>query len=516
MNVVIYARFSSSAQRDESIDGQVRVCTDFARRNDMTVVEVYADRAISGRSDARPEFQRMIRDSARGRFDAVLCYAVDRFARNRYDAATYKARLKANGVRVYYATSPLNDSPESILLESVMEGLAEYYSENLSRSIKRGLMESALEGKSLGGVVPMGLRLNSEHRFEIEPAEAEVVLEIFKLYAGGASALEICNLLNARAIRTRRGGQWNKNSLRSILTNTRYIGRYTYGDVVLEHAIPQIVPNDLFDQVQAQLKIVHAARAHKKGKANPFLLTAKCVCGCCGEMMIGESGTGRGGATYYYYKCGGRKRGSGCKKANEHKDALERLIVEEVRARIMRDEVIDRIATEAAELMRREAEDNTQLTAMKAELSQVGSGIRNLLRAIEMGILDDDTRARMEELQQRKAELMAQIAREEIRKPVLTADQIAFWLSRFKTGDVDSPAYRAQVIDTLVNTVIINDSPDGGREYIITCNLSEKNSFKISVSDIDANGVPLREYPNTVLLISRLCFGLILHYKTPA
>ena len=515
MNVVIYARYSSSAQREESIDGQVRVCKSFADANDMQVIDVYADRALSGKTDARPEFQRMIRDSRSGRFEAVLCYAVDRFARNRYDAATYKAKLKQNGVRLYYATSPMNDNPESILLESVMEGLAEYYSENLSRSIKRGLMENALEAKSIGGVIPLGLQLTGDRHFAIEPAGAAIVREIFDRYAAGESVLEITAALNARGMRTARGAPWTKNSLHSILTNTRYIGRYTYRDVVIEHAIPQVIPDDLFQEVQRRLRIVHAARAHNKGKKEEFLLTTKCFCGLCGAPMIGESGTGKQGATYYYYKCAARKRDRSCPKANEKKTPLETLVVEEVKARVLTDENIAHIAQRAAELMRKEAEDDSVLASLQAQLSDVSTSIRNLVRAMEMGILDADTRARMDELQAMKADLTAQISREQISKPLLTTDQIAFWLSRFKDGDVQNEAYRRRVIDALVNSVTVTD--DGPHKTLtIVCNLAENNTFTVRVSDIEGDGVPLREYPNTVLLISRLCFGLILHYKTPA
>jgi len=95
----------------------------------------------------------MIKDSEKRQFEAVIMYTLDRFARNRYDSAIYKAKLKKNGVRVYYAKQPLPDTPESIILESVMEGYAEYYSENLARNVKRGLQENALNGIAMGKTI---------------------------------------------------------------------------------------------------------------------------------------------------------------------------------------------------------------------------------------------------------------------------------------------------------------------------------------------------------------------------
>ena len=180
--VVIYARYSSSGQREESIEGQLRECREYARRNGMTVVGEYVDKALTGRTDTRPDFQRMLRDSERGIFQAVICWKIDRFARNRYDSAIHKYKLKKHRVRVFYAKESIPDGPEGIILESVMEGYAEYYSENLSQNVKRGNYDSALELKTLGRTL-LGLRKGADGRFEIDPATAPVVRRIFEEYA---------------------------------------------------------------------------------------------------------------------------------------------------------------------------------------------------------------------------------------------------------------------------------------------------------------------------------------------
>ena len=144
-SAVIYARYSSSGQREESIEDQVRVCTEEARRNGDRIVRVYADRATSGTTtNHRAAFAEMVADSARGWFEKVYVYKTDRFARNRYDSAIYKTKLKRNGVRVVSATERIEDGPDGILLEAVLEGMAEYYSANIAENVKRGLHVNAL------------------------------------------------------------------------------------------------------------------------------------------------------------------------------------------------------------------------------------------------------------------------------------------------------------------------------------------------------------------------------------
>ena len=122
MRGVIYPRYSSDNQREESIEGQIRECMEFAQKSGITVVGTYIDRALSAKTDNRPEFQRMIRDSYKGLFDVVIVWKLDRFARNRYDSAHYKNILKKNGVKVVSAKETISEGSDGILLESMLEG----------------------------------------------------------------------------------------------------------------------------------------------------------------------------------------------------------------------------------------------------------------------------------------------------------------------------------------------------------------------------------------------------------
>ena len=164
MKAVIYARYSSDNQREESIEGQLRECKEYADKNGITILCSYIDRALSAKTDNRPEFQKMVQDSAKGLFDTVLVWKLDRFARNRYDSAHYKAVLRRNGVKVVSATENISDGPEGIILESMLEGMAEYYSAELAQKINRGLTENALKGKNNGGGIPLGYQLTDDQQ----------------------------------------------------------------------------------------------------------------------------------------------------------------------------------------------------------------------------------------------------------------------------------------------------------------------------------------------------------------
>ncbi len=147
---VIYARYSSDSQREESIDGQLRECYAFAEKQGISIINTYIDRALSAKTDNRPAFQQMIKDSDKQKFDLVIVWKLDRFARNRYDSARYKNTLKKNNVKVVSATETISQNAEGILLESMLEGYAEYYSVELSEKVTRGMTENALKCKFNG------------------------------------------------------------------------------------------------------------------------------------------------------------------------------------------------------------------------------------------------------------------------------------------------------------------------------------------------------------------------------
>lgn len=457
----------------------------------MTVINEYCDRAISGKTDNRPSFQRLIKDSEKGQFDAVIMYTLDRFARNRYDSAIYKAKLKKNGVRVFYAKQPMPDTPESIILESVLEGYAEYYSENLSRNIKRGLKENALQCIATGGAgLPLGYTVGEDRKYQIEPVGAKIVQEIYQMYADGLSATQIINICNERGYKTVRGNNFNKNSLRTILKNDKYIGVYRFMDIVVEGGMPAIIDKALFDKVQAKLQHNFSARARNKAKED-YLLTTKLFCGHCGSAMVGESGTSKTGKVHFYYKCVDRKRKHNCTKKVEKKDWIEELVVRFTVQEVLTDENIDLIATRAMEIIEKESADTTYLEGLEGELKEVQKKIKNIMTAIEQGIITSTTKDRLEELESEKNDVEGRIAREKMKKPLLTKERIKYWLLSFKSGNINDNEYRRRVIDTLVNSVYVYDDGDNGRRIVLTFNISGQNTATISCSDIACSAPPI-------------------------
>ena len=417
-------------------------------------------------------------------------YTLDRFARNRYDSAIYKAKLKKNGVRVYYAKQPMPDTPEGIILESVLEGYAEYYSENLARSIKRGIRENALQGLATGGAnLLLGYTVGEDRKYAIDPTGAKIVQEIFQLYADGMSATQIIAYCNERGYKTARGNAFNKNSLRTILRNEKYIGTYKLMDIVIPDGMPAIIDKVLFEKVQAMLK--HNGKARAKAKAHEnYLLTTKLFCGHCGSPMVGESGTSKTGQVHYYYKCTKAKREHACKKKSERKDWIEKLVVRYTVQNVLTDENIALIAKRAMKIIEKESADTTYLDGLNAELKDVQKKIKNLVSAIEQGIITSATKDRLDELEQEKSDIEGRIAREEMKKPLLNENRIRYWLTSFKSGNVDDEDYQRRVIDTLVNSVYVYDDEDGGKRIVLTFNLSGNNTATLTSSDIECYAPP--------------------------
>ena len=197
--LVAYYRYSGGGnQTEQSIEGQRRDCEAWAAAHGLTIQREYIDRHISGKSDNRAAFQQMIEDSDKHAFDLLICWKTDRLARNRYDSAIYKNRLRKNGVKIMYAAESSIEGPEGIILEGLMESLAEYYSAELSQKLRRGQRESALKCHGLGGNYALGLTTNKNHEFVIDDTQAPTVRFIFERYAAGATAAAIVDTLNAQ------------------------------------------------------------------------------------------------------------------------------------------------------------------------------------------------------------------------------------------------------------------------------------------------------------------------------
>ena len=467
-NAVIYARYSTHNQRDCSIEQQVADCEDYARRCGLRIVKVYADRHLSGTNDKRPQFQKMLKDAERGHWAFVICWKIDRFARNRYDSATYKYRLKRSGVRVLYAKESIPDGPEGILLESVLEGSAEYYSANLAQNIRRGMMYNANDCKVNNGALPYGYCKGPDGRFAVVEAEAEIVREVFRKTAAGVPFVEIANSLNGRGIRTKRGGLWGKHSFHAMLKNETYIGVYHFSDVRIEGGVPAIIDPAQFWEVDRRLKT--KKNPHGRQRVNgEYMLTGKLYCGYCGSYMCGFSGTGSNGL-HYYYRCQKRRDDKTCHKKNVGRDWIEREVVRATLDYVLRPDTIQWIADAVMEYQEREAA-SAELDLLLARQSENEKATANMVKAMEAGIITVTTKRRLLELEAEAAELARSIELERLSHVRLERDQIIYWLERFRGGNLDSVEFRRRVIDSFVNAVYLWDD-----RIRIAFNYSGKNN----------------------------------------
>ena len=484
---VIYARFSSENQKDTSIDDQVRECRAFAAREGIAIAGVYDDRALSGRTGDRPGLQRLLADSARGGFDTVLVWKLDRIGRNRTEMAIHRYRLKKNGVKIRSVTENIPETPEGIILESVLEGVAEYYSENLAANVMRGLKGAALQCRHTGGRPLLGYRVNPDKSYSIDEAEAATVRRIFRLYADGAGYSDIIDRMNAEGRRTGAGKPFGKNSLHELLRNERYAGVYTYNKaprrvdgvrnahgrkedseiIRIEGGIPAIVDKDLWERVQKRMEENRKAPAAKKA-IDEYLLSGKVFCGHCGGAMVGQSTTVRG-QRYAYYECSAGKRLRLCDKKRERKDALENTVVDTTLHTILAPETMAHIAEGVTGALKRLQQDSGT-AEYQAALTGVESQINNVVAAISEGLLSQALAAKLRELEDAKEALESELRRENlIQQTSLTFGDVTAYLQQFANGDKNDPVYRKKLIDTFVNSVYVYDD-----RWVITYNYSDK------------------------------------------
>ena len=515
MTAVIYARYSSDNQREESIEGQIRECTAYAEKNGITVIKHYIDRAFSAKTDNRPEFQQMIKDSGKKLFDVVLVWKFDRFARNRFDSANYKMILKKNGVHLISVMEPIAEGSQGILVETLLEGMVEYYSAELSEKVIRGQTENALKGKCTGGTGTIGYKIDDDKFYHLDPLTAPLVLEAFQRYDNGDKMVEIVNFLNDKGVRNMLGGKMTHSSVNTMLKNRRYIGELSFRDIVVPDAIPAIVPKDLFDRVQKRLD--KNKRAPACGKADEeYLLTTKLFCGKCGALMFGESGTSATGRTYYYYKCANVKRRKGCNKKTVQKDWLEDLVVRETMKLIQDDAVIDKIVQLVMDVQNQE---NTTIPLLEKQLREVNKKLDNLMKAIEDGLYTRTTKERLEELEIQKDELTAKIADEKLKKPSFNEDFIRFWLMKFRKFDISQKKQRKALTGTAnaaLGTTLTNVQVavlDENDQTVFTAQAAPNTaifSFKSLDSSIRFGELPAGNYTYMVVVTDsqgdNLCF----------
>lgn len=489
MKAVIYARFSSDNQREESIIAQLRACREYCNRKKYTVVKEYIDEALTARSDNRPDFQNMISDAKIGLFDVVVCHKIDRFSRDRYDYAYYKRTLQKGKIKLEFVEQKLDGSPESIILESVLVGMAEYYSRNLAKEVIKGMNETALQCLHTGGKPPLGYDVvvtndvagkkgRVKKKYVINETEAQIVRYIFKRYTEEATYGQIINELNEKGYRTKTGSVFGKNSIHDLLKNKKYVGIYTFGRVSggrsnprnshadNEHmieipgGIPAIIDQDTWDKAQGRIN----SRSHVKGRLHAkdtYLLSGLVRCGDCGSTMVGNRFMGShrslGKKMYSYYKCNRSLRTNiTCSTKKIKKEWLEELVIHYVKSKIFSKKsirsIVNHVNKKTLELSTKYVEE---IKILENEKNAVKRKIDNLLTLAEDGQIDELLRKRLAQNKQRIEEINFRLSQIKIdtSKIMLTEQQVWDIMQSWKNAN--EPHELRAMLNTFVKQITV-------------------------------------------------------------
>lgn len=483
LKAVAYCRYSSHLQREESITAQIRAIEKYATEHGYVLLDSYVDEAQSGKTDARISFQRLMSDikNHRIKIDAVIVHKGDRFARNRYDAAIYKNILKQHNIKLLSVTENLNDNPESVILESVLEGMAEYYSLNLSREVRKGLKENALAGKATGGKPPLGYDIDPcSKQLVINEYEANAVRLIFKLYLEGCSYGKIISELNSKGYKTKRQEPFGKNSIYSILKNPKYTGLYTYNLeapkysesgkpiryakadsdnlIQIEGAVPAIISKEDFEDAQKSMR-------HKQNKSGcynaktDYLLSGKIFCGECNAPYTGNRRKANSThPEYISYRCSKKNGKNSCSNKEIRKEYIEELVLQQISGIIFSKDMIPKLCDRINAFLKDKNSDvDLSMKSYEARLKEVTKQINNLVNVIaETG--SKAVVERLNELEKEKIliENQMEILNNKISQATISKETIAIVFGQakklFENGTLESSK---KLIDLFVDKVIV-------------------------------------------------------------
>lgn len=464
---VAYARFSSNNQREESIDAQLRAISDYCERENIQLVDIYSDEAQSAKTDNRDDFKNMTDAIFKGNYDidAVLVHKFNRFARNKYDSALYKKRLRDIGIKVVSVTQPIDDSPEGRILESLIEAMDEYYSENLALEVKKGMLENALKGKHTGGGKLLGLSVDDEGYYYPDE-NAPIIYRIFKEYADGVPKTKIVERLNREGYRNQYGRKFNTRTITDLLQNEKYIGNFIYNHtqsqvIRLEGIIKNpIVDEDLWERVQKLRKDANKPK-HRKRK---YLMTGKLRCGVCGFTYCGSGAKkkNKNGDMSAYYKCQGKiKNKNGCTNPSLNKDYYEKLVIDTITKSVLTDNAIDEIAVSVTTQLERERKKPLIPTAkLRNQLDKVKDKQARLMElyldgGMERKVLDEKNNALKEERKHIEEQIERNLYLEQ--SNILDVQDIKNMILEFREELKNNPDFDfAQVVfNTFVDSIVV-------------------------------------------------------------
>lgn len=463
---IAYYRFSSHSQNEASIDQQRELAHAWADAHGLKIVKEYEDAAISGTKEDRPGFQLMLSEVGKIRPNTLIMWKTDRLGRDKYVLAMAKKKIRDAGCEIHLlAENVPTEGAEGILIEGLMDAMAEYYSRNLAENIQRGMDYNAQRANYNGhkifgyGVEQVDKKTK---KYAVDPDTAPFVQRMFAEYAAGKAMQDICNEFNAQGLRTSRGALFSVKTMNKMLQNRSYIGEYKHGSYIVPNGMPALVDEATFDKVQKRFaenkrRGSQRARGKDENDAPRYWLSGKLYCGECGETMQGVSGTSKTGRTYYYYYCSAQRRKQ-CTKKKVKKDWIEDLVTDVLRYIIDDSENLMSLAVDAAVYYKEHYKETGYLESLEAKRKEVEKGIANLMKAIEGGALSDTLIERLNQLEVQKASLNDAIQAENV-KVSLCEDEhsIKAYFEKFLHADFDNPETRDMVLEYFVDKIYIHD-----------------------------------------------------------
>ena len=466
---VIYARFSCRTQTEQSIEGQLRVCHEFAKRNDIFIVNEYIDRARSGTNDSRPAFQLMMKECKKHEWEMVIVYKLDRFSRDKYDTAVHKHTLRENGVTVVSATENLPDTPEKIIFESMLEGMAQYYSAELSQKVQRGLRESYEKGQFTGGYNILGYDIVNK-KCVINEYERAIVLEIFTKFAKGFTVPEIAEVLRDNGVKNKSGRLITDKMIYKMLVNPKYNGRAEHQGKVYTNIYPKIIDDDLWAQCNA-LHEKYKDMKRENRYAYGYLLSSRAFCGHCKGPLYGASGKGCMGTIYRYYSCRSRaKEHKNCPNKNVAKDWLEGLVLETTYKLFSELGIMDEIVRIECEMLNSENTDNLRIQVLETKREELQKQLDNLITAVSNGLVNDSIKDAISKNEEEIADIDCELAIEKARENnKLCPEVVKEYVKQAMIGTIsDDIHFKRKIINNHVKRVIVYDTKVAIEYYLWT------------------------------------------------
>lgn len=480
---IAYYRYSSQSQNDASIEQQQEQARLYAEKNGYTLVKEYADRAISGTTANRPQYQLMLSEIDVLKPAVLILWKTDRLGRDRAELVFAKSVINKAGCRICYIAEALpDDDLTSPLIEAVFEAYAEFYSKQLSQNVLRGLSYNAKLGL-YNGVSLLGYTHDSEKHYVIDENTAPIVRQIFNDYAEGKPITVIINELNAQGIKTSRGNAFTINSLRGIMKNRSYMGEYRFGDVVIPNGMPAIISKELYDRVQKRFELnKHRAKTPTDEPTPRYWLTGKLFCGECGSSMHGTAGTSKRGKRYYYYSCINHYKKKTCKLKDISKDKLENLVISVLDEFLSDSEKLASLAVDIVKYYEKHYGDDSYINALESSLKETEQALKNLVKAIEKGIFSKTTQARLQELEERKMNLIAAIDTERIKKLAMNdTRRIKEYYEMYKHADFKEPDTRDFVLDYFIEKIFVFSD-----KLVICCRYDDMQDITIDFKEVSA------------------------------